>query len=321
MKDRHHTAFLQVLKRNIKQWIRQSDWSRVVDGLEELKQIDPLTVATRGLELEYLLAAGHKQAAQALAQQLVNLFPASSRIHYLVGQLAYRQKNYSQALAAFEESHSLYPHWRTERYIGKALTQSGDFEKAEPILVRLIDKQPLCLLDLAWLYERQQHCAKAQTFIEQYLHHVPEDAFAKQQLQRLQARVLSPEQVLEEVQALVDFDQPIPIGLLSEYTRIRLAHGEGVAVRQWVMERLPEIDNKDALQLGWLCYQLKVYDLAFELFVKDFAAQYEHYKYRAALELSAERGGQLIRLVEIYEQYVETDKRFYGRVIRLKKKS
>lgn len=320
MNGKHHTAFLRALKRNIKQWLRKNDWSRVQDGLAELKQLDPLGLETRGLELEFLLAADRRQEAGALANQLVSLFPASSRIHYLAGKLAYRKKDYARALPAFEESFRLHPHWRTERFIGKTYTQTGDFERAESLLHRLIAEHSVCLLDLAWLYERKQHYAKAQTAIEQYLAQSPDDTYARQRLQRLQAHVLPPDQVLEDVETLCEFDEHIPIGLLTEYIRTRLGRGEGGAVRQWLAVRMDNMEHKDALQLGWVCYQFKAYDLAFELFIKDFAGQYDNFKYRTALELSAERSGKLENLVTVYESYVEEDKRFYGRLLKLRKK-
>lgn len=319
MNEKNHTAFLQALKRNIRQWLHQNNLAAAEDGLAELKQLDPLDIQTRGLELEYQLTAGHYQDAENLANQLIQLFPASSRIHYLAGLVAYRQKKYSSAQPAFEESFRLYPHWRTERYIGKSCTQSGDFDRAESHLLHLSADHALCLLDLAWLYERKQQYSRAQTMLEQYLQYKPEDAFAKQQQQRLHAHVLSPEQIQDEVETLSDFDEAIPIGLLCEYIRSQLAQGKGKNIRQWLSARIENITSKDALQLAWVCYQLKAYDLAYTLFTRDFEKQYDNFKYRTALELSAQRSGQLDELSDLYEQYIEADKRFYGRLKRLQK--
>lgn len=319
MNEKNHTAFLQALKHNIKQWLYQKNLVAAEDGLTQLKQQAPLDRQTRGLELEYLLTAGHYRDAENLGLQLIQLFPASSRIHYLAGLVAYRQKKYNTALPAFEESFRLYPHWRTERYIGKNCTQSGDFDKAESHLLHLSAEHPLCLLDLAWLYERKQHYSRAQTMLAKYLKHKPEDAFAKQQQQRLQAHVLSPDQVREEVETLSDFDETIPIALLCEYVRNQLIQGKGKTMRQWLAPRIESIECKDALQLGWVCYQLNTYDLAYKLFSRDFEKQYNNFKYQTALESSAEKSGQLTELIELYQHYVEADKRFYGRIIRLQK--
>ena len=155
--------------------------------------------------------------------------------------------------------------------------------------------------------------------LEQYLQHKPEDAFAKQQQQRLQAHVLSPEQIRDEVETLSDFNEAIPIGLLCEYIRSQLGQGKGKIVRQWLSPRIDNIECKDALQLGWVCYKLKAYDLAYTLLVRDFEKQYDNFKYQTALELSAQKSGQLDELINLYEQYIETDKRFYGRSKRLQK--
>jgi tetratricopeptide (TPR) repeat protein len=319
MNEKNHTAFLLALKRNIRQWLHQNNLAAAEGGLAELKQLDPLNLQTRGLELEYLLNAGHYQDAENLAAQLIQLFPASSRIHYLAGRVAYKQKNYDSALSALEESFRLYPHWRTERYIGKTCTQSGDFDRAESHLLNLSSEHPLCLLDLAWLYERKQQYSRARTMLEQYLQYKPEDAFAKQQQQRLQAHALPPEQIRDEVETLSDFNEVIPIGLHCEYVRNLLTQGKGKILRQWLSPRIDNIERKDALQLGWVCYKLKAYDLAYTLFIRDFEKQYDNFKYQTALELSAQKSGQLDQLINLYEQYTETDKRFYGRLKRLQK--
>ncbi|MFV2055465.1 MAG: tetratricopeptide repeat protein [Thiohalomonadales bacterium] len=320
MNDKNHNALLNALKHNIKQWILQKDWSATQDGLAQLKQLAPLAVETRGLELEYLLMVERRAEAKDLAKQLLHLFPGSSRIQYLGGLLAYREKDYKAALLAFEESHRLYPHWRTERYIGKTCTQSGNFELAETRLVHLSEKYPVCLLDLAWLYERKQQFSRAQESVQQYLKCHPDDNYASQQLQRLQAHVLTPEQIKEEVETLTDFGEPIPIGLLAEYIRSLLGAGSGNILREWLQPRIEEIEAKDCVHLAWICYEFHSYDLAYSLFLKDFARQYNNVKYRAVLELSADRSGQIEDLLTVYERYSETDKRFYGRVLKLRKK-
>lgn len=320
MTKQNHTAFLRVLKRNIAQWIRHKDWQHATEGLTELQHLDPLAVETRGLELDFLVARHQNQDAQVLAGQLVHLFPESSRIQYLAGLIAYRNKEYPQALGAFEQSHRLYVNWRTERYMGKTLTQMGVFDRAEPLLLRLLPSHPICLLDLAWLYERKQRFSQAQKMTRQYLDHFPDNNYANKQLQRLQAHVLSSEQVLEEVETLNDFDQKVPIGLLEEYIKVKLSRGEGEALRHWLLQKISDMDSAEALQLGWVCHHRKAYDLAFVLFIKDFAGQCGKHKYRAALELAADRAGKLEQLINIYEQSAEDDKRFYGRATQLRKK-
>ncbi len=320
MNDGNNTAFLLPLQRNIVKWIRQGDWSAAEEGITELKKSDPLSLDTRGLELDYLIAVDRHEDAESLARQLINLFPASSRIHLLAGKLAYKQKNYVSALPFFEESYRLYPNRYTERYIGKTLTQAGDFSRAEPILVRLASSQAIVLKDLAWLYERKNQFSKAQEAIRRYLKYNPRDEYAKSKLQQLQAHALPADQVIDEVQTLTDFDEEIPVGLLTEYTKVMLEKGRGGELRSWMQPQIPDMKNKDALQAGWVCHKLKAYDLAFELLIKDFASQYVNIKYRGAIELSAQNCGQLERLIELYEQYAERDHKFYGRATRLRKR-
>ncbi len=320
MNKNNQSAYLQSLRRNIKRWINQRNWMAAEQALTELKRLDPLDLRTRGLELEYLTGQEQYHDAQLLARQLTQLFPASSRIHYLAGLVAYRQKNYKRALAAFEESNKLYPNWRTQRYIGKTCTQSGHFETAESQLLPLISNHPVCLLDLAWLYERKSQYTRALTMLEQYLRYKPLDSFAEQQKQRLQAHALSPDQIQDEVASLNDFGEHIPIGLLIEFVRTEITQGRGRMVREMLMPRVEKLESKEAVQLGWACYHLNVYELAFVLMMRDFAKQYNNFKYRAALEVSAERSGRLDDIISLYERFSETDKRFFGRIARLKKR-
>ena len=317
MRNKDQTAFLLALKRNIKLSLHNKDLTAAMEGLEELKRHDLLGMETRGLELEYLIDIGHFQDAAALATQLVNLFPASSRIQFLAGRLAYRQKDYVRALPFFEESYRLYPSWRSERFIGKTQTQAGNYDAAEPLLLRLISEHPVCLKDLAWLYERKNEFARAQSIVNQYLQHFPGDAFVKQQLQRLQAHALPVADILDEVETLCSFDEDIPVALLSEYVKSRLTRGEGDAVRKWLLPRIEKMNARDAQSVGWVCHRLNAFDLSFELLLKNFTLQSGNFKYLGALESSAEKSGQIERLIELYEQYAGEDKRFYGRIKRL----
>ncbi len=320
MGNKDQAAFLLALKRNIKLLLRSKDLKRAKEGLEELKRHDLLGIETRGLELEYLIETGHFQDASTLATQLVNLFPASSRIQFLAGRLAYRQKNYDRALPLFEESYRLHPSWQSERFIGQTQTQVGNFDAAEPLLLRLIDEHPVCLKDLAWLYERRNEFARAQSVINRYLRHFPGDAFAKQQLQRLQAHALPVADILDEVETLSSFDEDIPGALLNEYVATRLTRGEGDAVRKWLLPRIEKLNARDARSLGWVCHKLNAYDLSFELLLKNFIEQSGNFKYLGALESSAEKSGQIERLIELYEQHVDEDRRFYGRIKRLSRR-
>ncbi len=317
MRNKDQAAVLLALKRNIKLSLRKKDLTRAKEGLEELKRLDLLAKETRGLELEYLIDIEHFQEAGTLATQLVNLFPASSRIQFLAGRLAYRQKDYARALPFFEESYRLHPSWRSEWFIGKTQTQAGNFDAAEPLFLRLISEHPTCLKDLAWLYERKNELARAQSVVNQYLRNFPRDAFAKQQLQRLQAHALPVADILDEVETLCSFDEDIPVALLTEYVETRLTRGEGDALRKWLLPRIEKMNAREAQSVGWVCYRLNAFDLSFELLLKNFTAQSGNFKYLGALESSAEKSGQVERLIELYEQYADEDKRFYGRIKRL----
>jgi hypothetical protein len=153
--------------------------------------------------------------------------------------------------------------------------------------------------------------------INQYLRHFPGDAFANQKLQRLQAHVLPVVDILDEVETLSSFDEDIPVALLTEYVEARLIRGEGDAVREWLLPRIEKMNAREAQSVGWVCHRLNAFDLSFELLLKNFTLQSGNFKYLGALESSAEKSGQIERLIELYEQCAGEDKRFYGHIKRL----
>lgn len=75
----------------------------------------------------------------------------SARITYLAGLTAYRIRRYDEAEAHLRESNRIHPHWWTQRWPGKTLTQHGQFDEAEALLLAVRERTPLVWLDLAWL--------------------------------------------------------------------------------------------------------------------------------------------------------------------------
>ena len=152
-------------------------WRALADGrlqdaediLIRLKQEDPLGQETRGFELELCLNSNRLAEASALARQLCRLFPESARIFFLAGKVAYRLKDYKEAQSCFRESHRLFPNWRTQWWLGKTLTQAGQFEEAESLLLSVRERNDSVLLDLAWLYERRNDLPGAFKAYEDFL--------------------------------------------------------------------------------------------------------------------------------------------------------
>jgi len=170
-----------VLQRNLRQALRAGDAEQAGPLLQRLKTEDPLSLETRGLELEYLLLTEHREEARLLAEQLLTLHPGSARIHYLAGRMEYQGRRYPQALARFSESNRLFPHWRTRLWSGKSLTQLGRYGEAEGLLLELHATHPKVGRDLAWLYERMGEEERALHYLERYLESWPDDPLALQQ--------------------------------------------------------------------------------------------------------------------------------------------
>src|SRR5262245_30780148 len=116
-------GLVQVLRRTVAQKLASGEVAEAETVLERLEQEDPLGEETRAFRLELLSRTNRIAEALVLARQLVELFPASARIHYLAGRLAYGQRDYTAALRSFRESDRLAPHWRHRLAVGKTLTQ------------------------------------------------------------------------------------------------------------------------------------------------------------------------------------------------------
>src|SRR5438045_2832390 len=205
--------------------LRENMWRALSDGrlqdaediLSRLKLEDPLSPETRGFELELYLNSNRLPEAHALARQLCRLFPQSARILFVAGKVAYRLKDYAEAETHFRESHRIYPSWRTQYWLGKALTQSGQFEEAESLLLSAREQTANALLDLAWLYERRNDPAAALKAYDEFLSIDPSHTFATEQRLRLKARMIEPESLIEELGALAQLGEEVPVALLPEY--------------------------------------------------------------------------------------------------------
>ncbi len=286
----------------------------------QLKDEDPLSLGTRGLELEYFVVAGQWSDAQILAEQLLRLFPQSARIQYLAGRIYYRIKNYRLALQYFEESNSLHWHWRALRWSGKTQTQLGQFEAAERILLGLVTEHVSINIDLAWLYERRNQVVRALEHIEVYLKKYPEDAFANVQRLRLVACTQEPDALSEDVDTLLELDEEVPAEMLPAYIQNLLESGQGHLVRKFVAEHSEQIDEQAAVTLAWICHRLQAYDLAVSLFTKGLPSRLSDVKYLSALESAARHCNRVDELIEQYEVLAPDEKRLYGRVRSLKKR-
>ena len=225
------------------------------DILAQLKREDPLGRETRGFELEDYLALDRLTEAESLASQLCQLFPDSGRIWLLAGKLAYRQKRYEHAENCFRESNRVYPSDYAQHWMGKTLTQTGAFDKAEALLVSVRERYDSALMDLAWLYERKGDIEAAVAAYDSYLGLHPGHAYASEQRVRLKARGLEPQTLIEEVEKLVEFGEEVPDSLYSEYIEKLLETGQGQRVRDEVRARLDSINPRLGSKLAWSCYK------------------------------------------------------------------
>ena len=281
--------------------------------LTRLKHEDPLSQETRGFELELCLISNHPAEAKALARQLCRLFPQSGRIFFLAGKAAYRLKDYKEAESHFRESHRIYPHWRTQYWLGKALTQAGRLDEAESLLLAARERTTNALLELAWLYERRNDLQAALKAYDDFLAGHPGHSFAVEQRLRVKARMLEPESLIEEVGTLAELGEDIPEMLFPEYVQKLFETGQTLQEREQIIAKMRGLDSKTGSRLAWICYHAKAYDLACTLFLAHLRANLSYYKYLNALESAAAKCGRIPQVLEAYRSYAPEAPSLHGR--------
>lgn len=311
---------MDVLRRNLRAALKGGAGAAALELLAQLKEEEPLAVETRTLELEVLLKAQRHDEAERLAGQLLRLYPDNGWVQFLAGMSAYRRRDYVTAATRFQESLRLSPHWRTRCYLGRALTQGGRLDQAEPLLLALVAERPQCRRDLAWLLERRGDGARALAEVTRYLADYPDDPLAREQEQRLRARSLAPGELQAEVETLVELGEEVPPELLPEYVESLFASGRGEQARAFVAERAAHLEPRLAVRVAWSCHHHEAFDLAYSLFLRDFRAQCGNVKFLAALEKCAGRCDRLGELIAFYEEQAPQEKRLYGRARKLRKR-
>jgi tetratricopeptide (TPR) repeat protein len=272
--------------------VRRGDLDAAEEKLARLRAAAPAAVETRGLELSLLLRRNRLDDAARLADQVVEQFPASARIWYLAGLVAYRRKRYEVAEERLRESDRIHPHDRTRRQIGKALTQLGRLEAAEPILLDLVDRHPECRIDLAWLYERRETPERALEELDLYLKSRPDDRFAASQRLRLRAEALGLAEIRQEVETLCELGEDVPGEFLPRYCESLVHDGEFAELRRFVAERANSLEPYVASRMAWQCYRLAVWDVALDLFLRALPVKRHDEKLVTTMLAAARRCGR-----------------------------
>ena len=304
----------------MKQALSRGRLTEAADILDRLTREDPLSRETRGYELEYYLASERLGEAESLAGQLCRTFPDSARVWFLAGKLAYRRKEYSNAETCFRESQRIYQSLQTKLWLGKTLTQMGEWSEAESLLTSVRDRFDNALLDLGWLYERKGDLEAALGAYDAYLAIHPDHEFASKQRVKLKARSLEPEALIEEVERLVEFGEQIPDSLFGNYIERLLDTGQGIRARQEVRSRLKDLDRKVGVVVAWVCYRKQAYDLACDLFVAFLESNLANFKYLNALETAATKCNRLTEVITAYKLLAGSFPKLHGRLKTLFKR-
>lgn len=312
-------AIVDALRQNLRQALAQRRLAEAEQILSRLKKENPLSVETRGFELELFIESDRIEEATSLAEQLCRTFPDSARIFFLAGKLAYRRKNYEAAEARFRESQRIYPSAQTQYWLGKTLTQTGHFEEAESLLISVRDQNPWALLVLGWLHERRNDFESALKAYDDFLEHYPGNRFASEQRVRIKAKLLDPEALIDEANMLADFGERLPDAMFVELVEKLFETGQTPRAREEIGARLDAMEPREGVRVAWICYRHQAYDLACALFLNHLRANLFNFKYLSALEAAARKCDRLPQVLDAYRGFGPEARHLYGRRKFLKK--
>jgi tetratricopeptide (TPR) repeat protein len=313
------SSLLTVLHRNLRRALDRRELQDAGDILANLQAHEPLSLQTRGFALELALAQGRLADASSAGSGLLTQFPNSARIRYLVGRVAYAQRDYREAKEQFRAAHALHPNQRVRQWLGKTLTQLGEFDAAEVELLAIAEHRPWVHADLAWLYERRGDQTRALASIDKQLLHQPDNDFARAQRTRLAALALPASELVQELETLQDLGEDVPTHLADSYVRRLLETGAADSARSYVAANVSGWPTNIAVSVGWQCYHASVHDLAFQLLLLTMPERVNDFKHRGALERSAKICNRVQDVIDQYVQLATTDPRFYGHIKRLDK--
>lgn len=313
-------GLIHALRRNLRRALLEHRLDEAEAILARLEREDPLSVQTRGSVLELLLRRGRLDEAERLAEALVDQCPESARVFYLAGRVHYRRRRYPRAVELLRESVRIADVWRSRHWLGKALTQAGELDEAEAILVGLIEEHPLVSSDLGWVHERRGDLDLALEAYERSLTLRPEDGFIRQAVARVRAGMLGAEALSGEIESLVELGEEVPEELLPEYVESLLTTGRAEEARALIAELRPGLEHRTACRLGWICHRLRIADLAFDLLLHSLSANLTSVKHLTALEADAARAGEVDELCARYAQFAPAHPRLWGRLRRLQRR-
>ncbi len=304
---------MDALRQNFRQAMYQHRLDEAVDILKRMKSEDPLSVETRGFELEFLVESGRVTEAGTLADQLCRAFPGSARIFFLAGKAAYRQKNYETAAARFRESQRISPSTQTQHWLGKTLTQSGHLEEAESLLESIRDQNPWALLVLGWLHQRRNDLPSALEAYDHFLDYQPGNAYATEQRLRIKARMLDPHALIEEAATLQDFGERLPDAMFVELVDRPFETGRDPRARAEIADRMDSLTSRYAVSVAWICYRRQAYDIALTLFLNHLRSNTSNFKYLSALEAAARKCNRLPEVLDAYRDLAPEAPHLHGR--------
>jgi tetratricopeptide (TPR) repeat protein len=275
------------------------------------------------------LRQGRLLEAKHLVGEILAKEPAFSLALVVRGEIAFKEKNYEDALQDFRHASQSDPRPYLKLRIARTLRELNRYSEAldtlNTSLVAYRD-EPGLLKEKALILNRLQRWQKAMDLYEKLRTLNPQDHFVQKEILRLKALSRSDEQVIEELQTVVKIpskgDNPQLHGLLAQ--KLKAAGQVREAAAEYRTASQMEPDNPYfSKQQGFCHYKLGEYDKALECLTSAFRQDSTDFYVRVTLEkiyASQGRLGEFLAfLEEVYLQHPHNVK-LLGTIKKLKKR-
>jgi tetratricopeptide (TPR) repeat protein len=275
------------------------------------------------LRQERLLEAKH------LVEEILAEEPLSSQALVVRGEIAFKEKNFLDALQDFRHASQSDPRPYLKLRIARTLRELTRYREAlDTLNASLITYRddPGLLKEKALILNRLQRREEAKELYEKLRTLNPQDPFVQKEILRLKAFSRSDDQVIQELQTVVKIpskgDNPQLHGLLAQ--KLKAAGQVREAAAEYRTASQMEPDNPYfSKQQGFCHYMLGEYDEALECLTAAFRRDSSDFYVKGTLEkiyTTQGRLGEFLSLLEEVHLRHPHNVKLLGTIKKLKKR-
>jgi tetratricopeptide (TPR) repeat protein len=267
--------------------------------------------------------------AKHLVEEILAKQPQSAQAMVVRGEIAFKEKNYAEALQDFRHAAQFDPRPYLNVRIARTLRELNRYSEAlDTLNTSLVAHrdEPRLLKEKALILNRLQRWDEATELYEKLRILNPQDRFVQKEILRLKALSRSDDQVIQELQTVVKIpskgDNPQLHGLLAQ--KLKAAGQVREAAAEYRTASQMEPDNPYfSKQQGFCHYKLGEYDEALECLTSAFRQDSTDFYVKGTLEkiyTSQGRLGEFLTFLEEVHLQHPHNVKLLGTIKKLKKR-